>query len=85
MTLFETACKVYMYQYVSYDMFVRMLLELSSGLSTCSDRSERHSDLGCVLSLTHHMFRQSQTASPAEPGEARPVSAVLRKVDTMSR
>ena len=44
-------------------LFIRMLLELSSGLSTCSDRSEKHEDLGCFLTLTHHMVMMHRQRS----------------------
>ena len=39
----------------SGNSWLRMLLDLTTGLHSCSDRSPRHQDGGCVLSLTHHL------------------------------
>ena len=47
----------------SGNSWIRMLLELSSGLSTCSDRSEKHEDLGCFLTLTHHLVMMHRQRS----------------------
>ena len=34
---------------------MRILLEISTGASTCGPRSQKHRDGGCVLTLTHHL------------------------------
>ena len=47
----------------SGNSWVRILLEISTGASTCSDRSQKHLDGGCVLTLTHHLVRLARDSS----------------------